>query len=165
MRTRAATYLDAVKLGRREDVVSEYKDVLSLAGDIARGKAIFKQHCSVCHKVEGVGHEIGPSLATIKTRGAETILVNVLDPSREVNPQFLNYVALTLDGRTITGMIAAESATSITLRRAADVSDTVLRVDLDRLQSTVLSIMPEGLEQVIDKQSMADLIAYLMQAN
>ncbi len=164
VKSRASKYLDSVKLGRREDVVSDYKDALSLAGDLQRGKAIFKKHCSVCHKVEGVGHEIGPNLATIKTRGPETILVNVLDPSREVNPEFLNYVALTLDGRTMTGMIAAESATSITLRRAENAIDTLLRVDLDQLQSTGLSIMPEGMEEVLSKQAMADVIAYLMQA-
>ena len=87
----------------------------------------------------------------------------MLDPNREVNPQYLNYVVLTEEGRAITGMIAAESATSVTLQRAESASDTVLRVDIDQLQSTGLSIMPEGMEETIDQQSMADIIAYLMQ--
>ena len=127
-------------------------------------RTLFRKHCAVCHKVEGFGHEIGPNLATIKTRGAETILVNVLDPNREVNPQYLNYVVLTEDGRAMTGMISSETATSVTLRRAESASDTVLRIDIDQLKSTGLSIMPEGMEETIDKQSMADIIAYLMQA-
>ncbi len=165
VKKRAADYLNKANLGRRRDVVSKYQKSLELAGDLKRGRAIFKKHCSVCHKVEGVGHEIGPNLATIKTRGAETILVNVLDPNREVNPQYLNYVALTIDGRSVTGMIAAESATSITLRRAENASDTLLRVDIDRLQSTGLSIMPEGMEETINRQAMADVITYLMQVN
>ena len=116
----------------------------------------------MCHKVEGFGHEIGPNLATIKTRGPETILVNVLDPNREVNPLYLNYAVLTEDGRAMTGMIAAESATSITLRRAESATDTVLRIDIEQLQSTGLSIMPEGMEEAINQQMMADIIAYLM---
>lgn len=162
---RAKSYQDSVKLGRRAEVVAAYRGALDLTGDISRGRAIFKKECSTCHKVEGIGFEIGPNLATIKTRGPETIMVNVLDPSREVNPEFLNYIAVTVDGRSITGMIAAESSTSITLRRAENAVDAVLRVDLERLQSTGLSIMPEGLEKVIDKQAMADVIAYLMQVN
>ena len=163
VRRQANAFLDSMKLGRRDDVVARYKESLSMEGDVNRGRAIFKKQCSVCHKVEGYGHEIGPNLATIKTRGAETILVNVLDPNREVNPEYLNYVALTVDGRSISGMIAGENAASLTLKRAENEFDTVLRVDLERLQSTGLSLMPEGMEKSIDPQGMADIIASLMQ--
>lgn len=165
VKSRATAFLNQAGSTARADVVKAYADSLTMSGDIPRGRTLFRKHCSVCHKVEGFGHEIGPNLATIKTRGAETILVNVLDPNREVNPQYLNYVALTEDGRAMTGMISAESATSITLRRAESASDTVLRVDLAQLKSTGMSIMPEGMEETVDKQSMADIIAYLMQAN
>jgi len=163
IRERAVKLFTAVKPGRRQDVVEAYRDVLQLTGDPARGKAAFKKTCSVCHKIEGVGTEIGPNLTAIKTRGPEAVLTNVLDPSREVNPLYVNYVATTVDGRTITGLIAAESAASLTLKRAEGVTDTVLRVDLEELQSTGLSIMPEGLEKQLDKQTLADVIAYLMQ--
>ena len=98
----------------------------------------------------------------MKNRGAETILLNVLDPNREVNPQYLNYVLQTEDGRSLTGMIAAETANSVTLRRAENQTDTVLRVDIAALQSTGLSIMPEGMEKEISPQAMADLIAYVL---
>jgi putative heme-binding domain-containing protein len=163
LRSRAEKFLAAVKPGRRQDVVEAYRDVLQLAGDVARGQAAFRKTCSVCHKAGGFGTEIGPNLTAIKTRGPEAILTNVLDPSREVNPLYVNYVCVTSDGRTLTGLIAAESAASVTLRRAEGASDTVLRVDIDELQSTGLSIMPEGLEKQLDKQTMADVIAYLMQ--
>jgi putative membrane-bound dehydrogenase-like protein len=165
IKTRAADYLNRSGSKVRKDVVDAYADVLELSGNLDRGRTLFQKHCAVCHKVEGFGHEIGPNLATIKTRGAETILVNVLDPNREVNPQYLNYVVLTEDGRAMTGMISAESATSVTLRRAESASDTVLRVDIDQLKSTGLSIMPEGMEETIDKQSMADIITYLLQVH
>ncbi len=137
--------------------------MLALEGDADRGKLPFKKVCAACHKVEGVGHEIGPNLATIKNRGAEALLVNMLDPSREVNPQFVNYVLLTDDGRQMTGMIAAETATSVTLKRGEDAGDTVLRINIDQLASTGLSLMPEGVEKQLTRQEMADLIAYLLQ--
>lgn len=162
IKERATKMLTAAKPGRRQDVVDSYREALTLSGDPARGKLAFQKNCSVCHKVEGVGHEIGPNLATIKTRGAEFILTNLLDPSREVNPQFVNYVVVTSDGRTMTGLIAAESAAALTLRRAENASDTVLRSDIEELQSTGLSLMPEGLEKQLDKQAVADVIAYLL---
>jgi putative heme-binding domain-containing protein len=162
VKSRARGYIDARGLGRRDEIVAQYQAALDLDGDVDRGRGVFRKHCSACHRVEDAGHEIGPNLATIKTRGPETILVNVLDPSREVNPQYLNYVALTIDGRSVTGMIVSETASSVTLQRAENANDTILRNDIEQLQSTGLSMMPEGLEQVIDLQSMADLIAYLM---
>ena len=97
-------------------------------------------------------------------RGPEAVLVNVIDPNREVTPQFVDYVVETTDGRTLTGMLAAETANSITLRRAENATDTVLRTNIKRMRSGRVSIMPEGLEQQIDVQGMADLIAYIMGA-
>ncbi len=164
IRNRAKTLLAEVKLRRRQEVIDAYQPALKLTGDPARGKKHFEKACSKCHRVEGVGYELAPNLAAMKTRGAESILVNVLDPNREVNPQYVNYLALTEDGRTLTGLIAAETATSVTLRRGDDQSDTLLRVNISALQSTGLSIMPEGLEKELDQQALADLIAFLMTA-
>jgi putative heme-binding domain-containing protein len=162
IRQQAEKLLANLKLSRRQDVVDAHRDVLEMTGDAERGQAAFKKVCAACHKIGDVGYEIGPNLATLKARGAEAILVNMLDPSREVNPQFVNYALITDDGRTITGMIAAETATSVTLKRAENASDTVLRINIDELRGTGLSLMPEGVEKQISKQEMADLIAYLL---
>lgn len=163
IRSRATAYLNATGSKQRGEVIARYRAALHLNADAQRGRILFQKHCSNCHRVEGFGHEIGPNLMTIKTRGAETILVNVLDPNREVNPEYLNYTVLTEDGRTMTGMIAAESATSLTLKRAESATDQVLRREIELLQSTGMSIMPEGMEELINVQGMADLIAYIME--
>src|SRR5690606_21763901 len=118
--------------------------------------------CATCHRLENHGFEIGPNLATIKNRGKEAILLNVIDPNREVNPQFLGYVVVTSDGLTHTGMIQSETATSITLVRAENQTETILRSDIEQLRSTGMSLMPEGLEKDIDLQSMADILDYLL---
>ena len=162
IKNRATAFLSAMGSADRGSVLEKYQQALQLEGDSLRGRTLFVKHCSVCHKHNGVGHEIGPNLATIRTRGAETILVNVIDPNREVNPQYLNYVLLTEDGRVMTGMIASETASSVTLRRAESASDTILRVNIEELKSTGLSIMPEELEKSIDVQAMSDIITYLM---
>ncbi|QDV46939.1 Cytochrome c [Stieleria neptunia] len=162
LQKRAADYLATTKGPSREAVIERYQETFQLTGDARRGAEVFKQQCAGCHQAGDVGHAIGPSLAAAATRGGESILTNVLDPNREVNPQYVNYVVLTTDGRTIAGMIASENANSITLRRAENVSDTILRQDIELLRNTNQSIMPEGFEKAIPPQAMADLIEYLI---
>jgi putative heme-binding domain-containing protein len=145
----------------RLEVLTAFRPVLETAGDAARGKEVFKKNCAACHKLQGVGQELGPNLAAMKNRGAEAILVNVLDPNREVNPQYLNYLLLTTDGRSLSGILTGETATSVTLRKQENASETVLRIDIESLKSTGLSLMPVGMEKQVDKAAMADLLEYL----
>ena len=145
-------------------MIDAYRGALALKGDAAKGKAFFQKTCVACHKLEKVGNDIGPNLVAFQARGAEAFLINILDPNLEVNPQYVDYVVVTRDGRTLTGLLAAETSTSITLKRAQGETDIVLRADIEKMRSTGLSLMPEGLEQQLDQQGMADLIAYLMAA-
>jgi putative membrane-bound dehydrogenase-like protein len=161
LRARAAKLFAGTGLPRRQDVVAAYQKALRLKGDAARGKAVFKNTCSACHQLEGVGNAVGADLSGIRDQGAEAILLNILDPNREVKPQYVTYVLVTDSGRLITGMITADAANSLTIRRADGVSETVLRRDIEELRSTGLSFMPEGLEKQVDLQGMADLLAYL----
>ena len=143
--------------------MTKYRKALEMKGDSAKGKVLFVKNCAACHKLEGVGQELGANLATMKNRGVEAILTNVLDPNAEVNPQYVNYTCNLDDGRTITGMIQFETATSVTFVRGEGLKDTVSRSNIESLKSTGLSLMPEGLEKDISIEAMADLIAYLMQ--
>jgi putative membrane-bound dehydrogenase-like protein len=161
LRARAAELFDATKLARRQDVVAAYRKALELDGDATRGKAVFHKVCSACHRLEGVGTPIGAELNAIRDQGREAILLNILDPNRDVQPQFLGYVLATHAGRIVTGMITAETANGLTLRRADGTSETVARIDIEELRSTGVSFMPEGLEKQIDVPAMADLLAYL----
>jgi len=147
--------------GTRQEILEQYRKSLFMTGDRLRGKDIFVKSCSACHRLEGVGYELAPNLATFQFRGIEAILQNIIEPNREVNPQYLNYSILTKDDRITTGMITNESGASITLLRGANITETVLRSEISEMKSSRLSIMPEGLESQIDLQSMADLLSYL----
>jgi putative membrane-bound dehydrogenase-like protein len=160
IRERYERFASRVQTSPRQEVLEAYKPALALDGDAEKGRSHFAAICSQCHRVGDVGHDIGPNLAAFKSRGPEAILLNVLDPNREVNPLYVNYVAQLADGRTLTGMVADETATSITLRRGAGASDTVARADIESLTSTGQSIMPEGIEKQLDQQAFADLLAY-----
>ena len=90
------------------------------------------------------------------------MLSNILDPNREVAPNFVGYTVETKDGRTLDGLIADESASSLTLKRAEWVTQTVLRRDIALLSGSGLSLMPAGMESVVTVEQMADLIALLL---
>jgi putative membrane-bound dehydrogenase-like protein len=161
LRARAAKLFAATKLARRQDVVSAYQKALQVKGDRLRGKAVFAKVCSGCHRLEGVGAQVGADLSALRDQSADAILLNILDPNREVKPQFLSYFLATDAGRILTGIITEETANSITIRRADGTTETVLRIHIDELRSTGLSFMPEGLEKQVDMPAMADLLAYL----
>ncbi len=145
-----------------EAILREYASAAAVNGSPEKGRAVFRKTCAGCHRAENEGHDLGPNLATLKNRGAETVLMNILDPNREVNPQFINYTITMTDGRTTSGLIAAETAGKIVLKRAEGITETIARREIDEIKSTGASIMPEGQEKQIDPQAMADLIAYLM---
>jgi len=160
-RERAAKLFAGSKLSQRQSVVDDYQQALALKGEVSRGREVFRKNCAVCHKLEDIGESVGADLKAIRERGTEAVLLNILDPNREVKPQYLSYVLERADGRVITGMITTETANSVTLRRPDGTSESVLRFDIENLRSTGLSYMPEGLEKQVDYQSMADLLAYL----
>jgi putative membrane-bound dehydrogenase-like protein len=147
----------------RKEVIAKYTSVMSMNGDVTRGSKVYETACMVCHKFADKGNDVGPHLGTIKAWTAEQLVTNILDPNREVSPNFALYIVETNDGRTLAGLIASETAGNLTLKRADGGTDTVLRSEIQSLTSPGISLMPEGLEAAITPQQMADLIAYLKQ--
>jgi putative membrane-bound dehydrogenase-like protein len=162
IRSRAQSLLGATAPGPRSEVIAHYRSALAMAADRTRGRKVFERECSTCHRLEDKGHDIGPSLTTIRHRTPEEVMTHILDPNREVAPDFTQYVIVTDDGRVTTGVIAGETAASITLRRAENVTEEILRQNIDEIANTGKSLMPEGLEQKITAQEMADLLQYLL---
>jgi putative heme-binding domain-containing protein len=162
LRSRALELFGSATAAPRRQVIDDYQAALKLAGDRRRGSEVFAKHCATCHRLDGVGKAIGPDLVGVRSKTPDAILTSILDPSREVAASYLNYVVVTKDGRVATGMLIGESPTAITLRRAEAAEDIVPRADIEELTSTGKSLMPEGMEQQIDHQSMADLVQFLL---
>lgn len=146
----------------RVDVFARFQPALKMEGDRPRGAAIFARTCLLCHTVEGNGRHVGPDLSGIASRPKEGLLADILDPSRQVSPDFINYTLVTTDGKALSGFIYAETAASVTLRRAGEPDDTVLRSQIKELRAEGRSLMPEGLEQGLTSQDMADLLSFLL---
>jgi len=147
----------------RQKVVEDYRAALKLAGNAARGQQLFAKTCTACHKVGDTGFAVGPDLASLKDRGGESLLVSLFDPNRAVESKFLNYAAVTVSGRTYTGILVGESGGSVSLLGAEGKTSVLLREEVDELHCTERSAMPEGLERDLSPQDTADLIEYLQQ--
>ncbi len=88
----------------------------------------------------------------------------ILDPNRAVDPKYQNYVVVTDDGRVLAGAIEEESGQSITLAHADGKRTTIRRQEIENLNHTGVSLMPDGLEQVIDPEAMKHLLEYIATA-
>ncbi|MFL5340940.1 MAG: PVC-type heme-binding CxxCH protein [Gemmataceae bacterium] len=162
LRERATKLLAGAIDADRQKVVDSYKAALDLKPDVERGRALFRKTCATCHRLEDHGTEVGPDLKTnIRDKTPEQLLVAILDPSREVDRRYIYYVVETKSGRSISGVIAAETATSLTLRRAEKIDEVILRSQIESIADTGKSLMPDGLEKELDQQALADVIAYL----
>jgi putative heme-binding domain-containing protein len=162
VREKARTLLAGQEAPDRRRVVESYRRSLALKGETSQGRAVFKKNCATCHRLENEGAEVGPDLlSALPNKTPETLLVDIFDPNRDVDPRYLNYVVSNKAGRVFTGMLAAETASSITLRRAEKAEDTILRNQIEEIQATAKSLMPENLETQLSKQDIADLLVYL----
>ena len=161
IRMRAAKLLANNLPAERAKVLAEYQAALKLKGDAKNGREIFKKHCATCHRVAGVGIDVGPDIADTRTKTLEALLNDIIAPNAAIDANYVNYVVTTKDGRILTGLLTAETASSLTLMRAEKQSDVVLRKDIDEIASTGISLMAEGLEKNITVQEMADLLRFL----
>ncbi|MHB1560996.1 MAG: PVC-type heme-binding CxxCH protein [Isosphaeraceae bacterium] len=145
----------------REKVIQAMAPVVLKGGDVSRGREIFKKECMKCHVHSGEGGKVGPDLTGMAAHPASELIVHILDPSRSVEGNYLQYTVSTTDGRVLSGLLAGETRTSVDLLDAEGKKQTILRQDIDELAASKKSIMPEGFEKSVPPQGLADLLAFL----
>jgi len=145
----------------RAAVIKKYRAALSLTGDPSQGHAIWAKNCIVCHNFRGEGATVGPSLTPLTDKTPEDFLIAILDPNDAIEPRFTAYNIDTKDGRSITGIMKSETATTMTVALAGGNMETILRSDVEEIRASGRSLMPEGLEQGMTPQDLANLISYL----
>jgi len=145
----------------RQQVLAEYETVLQMTGDAVHGREVFARHCATCHKIGDVGVNLAPDISDSREKTPLQLLTDILQPNRAVDSNYFGYTALTIDGLAITGILTAETSTSVTLKESAEKEVTLRRDEIDELASNGVSLMPEGLEREIPHPDMADLIAFI----
>ena len=141
------------------------KTILALKGDAGRGETLFWSdavNCGKCHRLSGRGTPVGPDLSAIgKQRSPQDLLDSLLAPSRRIEPKYAAYVARTVDGRSLTGVVLRRDATSVVLCDSQGKETSLASADVQRLQPSLTSIMPDGQMAGLTPQQAADLLEYL----
>ena len=146
----------------RAEVAAKFQPALTAPGDAARGLTQFQTHCIVCHqagRVEGIA--VGPDLVTVKTRGRASLLTAILEPHKDVAPQYIAYDVTTKEGNAYTGLIARDDATGLALKIMGGAEVAIARANVRGSSSSGKSLMPEGLEAGMSVQAMADLLTFI----
>lgn len=161
VRERAAIVFKDLEGGGRMAVYQSYRQILEKPADGALGKAVFLRSCSACHTYAGVGGKVGPDLTGVRNQPADALLLHTLVPNYEVYPTYQAVAVQTRDGRSLSGWILAETENSLTLRTAFGTEESVLRSQITSIRNSGRSLMPEGLEQTMSREELAQLIAFL----
>jgi len=139
-----------------------------MAGDPQRGRKLFfdlqgKLQCAKCHSVGSEGGRIGPALDRIASRRAsEFIMESILEPSKEIAPEFEAVAVATRDGRVITGLRINETNFSIQLNEENGRFHSFLKRELEDVKVMKKSLMPENFAELLTVKDLHDLFAYLM---
>ncbi len=146
----------------RQKVIDEYLGLTKEKGSFDAGKLVFKNQCAKCHMHGTEGAKIGPDLTGVAVHSKEHLLIDILDPSRSVEGNFRVWKVTTSDGKSFNGLLASETKTSIEIIDAEAKKHVIQRDDIETLQASTKSLMPEGFEkQIKSKQELIDLLEFL----
>jgi len=159
---RANAVLDELRgpeVKEKNALIAQFAAEVEKPGNIENGHKLFTQNCSVCHSFKGEGKDVAPDLTGMGAKGAEELLVHVLDPNRYVEPNFFSFSIETKDGETYDGIIGRENRSSVVLRNAS--GDVELKTEnIKSRRNTGLSLMPNGFES-LGGEGFRDLLGYI----
>jgi putative heme-binding domain-containing protein len=148
-----------------EDLASAVED-LSAGRSYGNGKHLFQlANCSACHKVDGVGTEIGPDLTKLDPKWtAADILKEMLDPSARINEKYQTYILTLESGKTITGLILEDTFDNVKVIEnplAKTAAVTLRPKEIIEREKAAVSIMPKGLLDKLSRDEILDLVAFV----
>ncbi|MDC0936899.1 c-type cytochrome [Pirellulales bacterium] len=130
-------------------------------GEAMRGKAQFKNLCAKCHQLHGEGERIGPDLTPYPRHELAYLLLHTVDPSAVIRPAYQTVRIATDDGRTLTGLLAETTPKTLTLLTAENKRILVARDEIEQMEDSSVSLMPDKLFADFSEQQIRDLFAYL----
>jgi putative heme-binding domain-containing protein len=130
--------------------------------DVARGAEVFTKHCANCHRIGEQGAKIGPNLDGVGIRGADRLLEDILDPSRNVDQAFRTTQIVTTDGRILTGLALREEGEIVVLADAQGKELRVPKEEIDERVESQLSLMPSNVPDLVNEADFVHLIGYLL---
>ncbi|MBS0204447.1 MAG: c-type cytochrome [Planctomycetes bacterium] len=149
----------------KRQLIAQLKTTLTAdslaAANKSDGRAVFAKVCANCHRLYGHGGQIGPDLTGSGRQNLDYVLINLIDPSAAVGADYRMSVIALHDGRVLNGIVASRTDKVLTLQTAKE-RQSIAVSEIDEIQTSTQSLMPDGLLQPLAEQQVRDLIAYLM---
>jgi putative heme-binding domain-containing protein len=130
-------------------------------GDPNRGKLLFEKQCGICHKLHSEGNKIGPDLTTANRKDRAALLANIVDPNAVIRREYLSYIVTTNSGQVVTGLLTEQDAASITVLDAKNARIKISRDEVEEIQESSVSLMPERILENLNPEEIRDLFSYL----
>ena len=160
----AAIWKDDDTSARKADEIIRLQEVMSAdylqTGDVAAGRILFDRTCSKCHALFGEGGTIAPDLTGSGRKKADYVIRNLIDPNEEIDAMYRLTTVVTVDGRLFNGFVVQQDDQGITVRT----QDTIVKLamkDVDKVSTSNVSMMPEGMLNTLTDEQFRDLLAYL----
>jgi putative membrane-bound dehydrogenase-like protein len=151
--------LTGPELKEKDDLIARLRPEVVKPGDVENGHKLFLQNCSVCHTFNNEGRVLAPNLTGMGAHGPADLLVHILDPNRQVEPNFVSVSIETKDGTTYEGIVERENSDDLLLRDATG-DHSIRQSEIVKRASTGRSLMPEGFE-ALGGAALRDLLSFI----
>ncbi len=122
---------------------------------------MFKNVCAQCHKIHGEGQDVGPDITVNGRASFDQLLSNVFDPSLVIGAAYQATNVTTTKGRLLTGLLVEDSPRRVVLKTQGGKLETIPRGEVEEINVSKVSLMPENLEKQLKPREIADLFAFL----
>jgi putative membrane-bound dehydrogenase-like protein len=146
--------------GRHPEVMRQFQPTLKTKGRSEPGRQIFMARCAVCHQFAGGGRMFGPDLTLARTTPREQLLSKIIEPNAELSPAYSTTVVENADAEIFLSLVEEQNTATVTLRQLDGTRPVWPRLNIRELSAQPWSLMPDGLEQGLSTQDMADLLEY-----
>ena len=130
-------------------------------GNPYNGRILFSNNCAACHTLFGLGGQVGPNLTPYQRGDLENLLLQIVNPSAQIREGYESFTIETRDGRSLNGFLADQDNQIVVLRGLDGQNAVIERKDIVEMKASGLSLMPEGLLDLLTEKEVRDLFAYL----
>lgn len=160
-KSRAQALFSDAGVVNRKDVIHQMKAALDMEGSTQNGSELFEVLCGQCHLYKNQGNDVGPVLTEINRKSKESLLYEILDPNAAVDTRYINHKVELTNGTIHIGIVESETDKSVILKKLGGSNVNIDKSEIQQFVSLGSSMMPEGLEENLNHQEMADLLAFL----
>jgi len=132
----------------------------STPGDAPRGRVVFNKVCAQCHRLFDTGGNVGPDITGANRGDLDYLLQNILFPNAVIPNEYRASTIETKDGRVVMGVVKSQDATAYVVQTATELV-TIPKAEVDKVEESEQSMMPEGMLAQLPETEMRDLLYYL----